>query len=981
MMASSHPQLSRHKRDRSSLMKNRCCLGVFVLLVVSHCNLGDACEFDCRSNTCGNETVEYVIGKFEFPQTNVLTGVTSKLIKEYSTLDLTNRGITSIAPLGLICYFKVDPITDDDDQVFLNTTQAISLENNLLTEMPNLAVFYAVNMLSFRNNSITSMTSNMFGTFSGNNLVVDFRDNLVEHLETSCFGFNGEILSVYLQNNLISSSVQAVFQPTSASDMVYLDMSNNLFTSEALKSALTSYTRTAASLTLKLNSNRITQLPSDLFQNISLNEDYGVFNDIVLDLSYNPITAISSTAFNGTAWLKNVLIDMSFCTNGPIVLPDTLYFIGVTWDRERHGFLKLNFAATAVSIHLLRAVTVYNSPSQVELDLSFNNYTQVPAEAFKTTQLQLLNLSHNNITAVTSEAFEYTFNLQTLDLSHNNIAILEVELVNTFPILGTLDVSNNNIWAMPVTSNHISSPLQVKNNIIECDGYGPALRGCRCLDPTLTYNEHCGYGRCTRTENGCAKDRLYVTSCELAPFSQCLATCSQGEYYDTKAQTCLAIDDCATIFEDRAKPGAYQTAYEVYNATVSSNRICSICSACPVGYHTSPCTPTSNSECDRSEVLTDGDVASIVLSVIILAVGTAVGALFGFTQLHKQKMTQGELEMTEMLLGDVTEEKERITEEKDRMKQAWTIDESDLMLQDVIGVGGYGTVYRGRWGHIPVAVKVLTALITDLNPLLTEDFDREVTFMQAIRHPNLITFYGAGINSAHQAYLVTELMEHGSLWKLLQNRALTWRERVSFAKDITKGMRYLHDKGTLHRDLKADNCFVDGDLRVKVADFGTGKLQYKFEQVKLSPDTQTHARVSNNKDRFAGCGSVPNQTRSLTKGTGSLLWMSPEVLRGDLISLSGDASKAIDVYSFGVVMFEIWTRACPWDEVEGNDISFFPKLVDLVCGGARPQLPSGVDVAPEGYAELMESCWSTNPKDRPTFAITLQRLESIIVPT
>eukprot|EP00040_Diaphanoeca_grandis_P027786 m.159007 g.159007 ORF g.159007 m.159007 type:complete len:420 (-) comp31117_c1_seq1:268-1527(-) len=412
----------------------------------------------------------------------------------------------------------------------------------------------------------------------------------------------------------------------------------------------------------------------------------------------------------------------------------------------------------------------------------------------------------------------------------------------------------------------------------------------------------------------------------------------------------------------------YQQAYEVNNATLTTNRECSICSTCPEDFVTVPCTPTTNARCTRSGRLQPGDIAAIILSVFLLLVTSAVLWRYGRTQSKKRVQTQGELELSELLLGDVTEEKDRITEEKRLMQQAWTIDEADLKLHEVIGNGAFGTVFSGKWGHIEVAVKVLKMPLDDLDPVITEDFNREVTFMQSIRHPNLLTFFGAGVNEGSQAFLVTELMEGGSLRTLLldKTRALTWTQRLSFACDISRGMKYLHDKGTIHRDLKADNCFVDGALRVKVADFGTGKIQSQFQ--KATKIDMAEAMAQSGDDR----------SRTLTKGMGTLLWMAPEILCGKKIS--PDMGFALDVYSFGVVMWEIWARARPWDEVEGAGISFMTKFTTLVNDGQRPRLPDGCGDAPQGYATLMGRCWTTDASERPSFDITLSHLQSIPSP-
>jgi serine/threonine protein kinase len=76
--------------------------------------------------------------------------------------------------------------------------------------------------------------------------------------------------------------------------------------------------------------------------------------------------------------------------------------------------------------------------------------------------------------------------------------------------------------------------------------------------------------------------------------------------------------------------------------------------------------------------------------------------------------------------------------------------------------------------------------------------------MRSVRHPHCLTFYGAGVNSDDQAYLVTELMVNGSLKYILRDRTkpLLWSLRIQIAADIAAGMRYLHEIGTVHRDLK-----------------------------------------------------------------------------------------------------------------------------------------------------------------------------------
>ena len=94
--------------------------------------------------------------------------------------------------------------------------------------------------------------------------------------------------------------------------------------------------------------------------------------------------------------------------------------------------------------------------------------------------------------------------------------------------------------------------------------------------------------------------------------------------------------------------------------------------------------------------------------------------------------------------------------------------------------------------HIPVAIKVLRYPLDELDPVMIEDFRREVRFCRSIRNPHVIGFFGAGVlRRTDQAYLVTELMARGSLKAILRDTtiALEWDRRVQFVSDAATGMR------------------------------------------------------------------------------------------------------------------------------------------------------------------------------------------------
>ena len=90
--------------------------------------------------------------------------------------------------------------------------------------------------------------------------------------------------------------------------------------------------------------------------------------------------------------------------------------------------------------------------------------------------------------------------------------------------------------------------------------------------------------------------------------------------------------------------------------------------------------------------------------------------------------------------------------------------------------------------------------------------------------------------------------------------------------------------------------------------------------------------------------------------------MAPEMLTGE-----GDYSQAVDVYSYGILLYELVAQRRPF-----LDVSSF-SLPDKVIEGLRPEVPSD---ATEPLRSLMESCWATDPRDRPSFksiAATLKK--------
>ena len=214
----------------------------------------------------------------------------------------------------------------------------------------------------------------------------------------------------------------------------------------------------------------------------------------------------------------------------------------------------------------------------------------------------------------------------------------------------------------------------------------------------------------------------------------------------------------------------------------------------------------------------------------------------------------------------------------------WQIGHEELTLLDMIGLGGFGKVYKSEYRETTVAVKVLNVpeeLDTD------NEFEREIRFMQTIRHPNVVMFIGAGKTSHGCPFLVTEFVARGSLRDVLDDESilLTLSRKLQFAIGAAKGLKFLHTLSPprIHRDVKSPNLLVSAKWVVKVADFGLGR--------QILPQRGQHSNTSaSNGDSIwnplLGAGN------DFTHKVGTAKWRAPE------LSTTESYDTAVDVYRY-----------------------------------------------------------------------------------
>nr|CDS23729.1 tyrosine protein kinase Fyn [Echinococcus granulosus] len=269
-----------------------------------------------------------------------------------------------------------------------------------------------------------------------------------------------------------------------------------------------------------------------------------------------------------------------------------------------------------------------------------------------------------------------------------------------------------------------------------------------------------------------------------------------------------------------------------------------------------------------------------------------------------------------------------------RTKDDWEIPRSSLVLQERLGAGQFGEVWRGEWkGTTPVAIKTLKE-----GTMTKEDFLKEARIMKTLSHPHLVRLFA--VVTTEPIYIVTELMPNGSLLAFLRSdvdKTLGLKELVDFMSQIATGMAYLEEKCLVHRDLAARNVLVGDNNIVKIADFGLTR----------AIDTTTEAYTAKQGAKFP------------------IKWTAPEA------AYRGQFTIKSDVWSFGVVMYEIITH--------GQEP--FPSMstmetLDQVNNGYRMPCPQN---CPAAIYEVMLHTWDATPDLRPTFVLLCEFFETFVV--
>ncbi|KAG1895744.1 kinase-like domain-containing protein [Suillus fuscotomentosus] len=230
-----------------------------------------------------------------------------------------------------------------------------------------------------------------------------------------------------------------------------------------------------------------------------------------------------------------------------------------------------------------------------------------------------------------------------------------------------------------------------------------------------------------------------------------------------------------------------------------------------------------------------------------------------------------------------------------------------------------------------------------LNFFGTQNLEREIKIWTRLNHQYVLCLRGTATGFGIFRALVSPWMPNGTLNFYLthKNKTLAGMDRLHILKQITEGLKYLHDNDVIHGDLTSKNVLIAVDGSPRLADFGVSNIM-----VQSDPAFSFH--------------------------NGAVCWAAPELLfpEGETVPC---ATKSSDIYALGCIMLEVlYTKTPYWWIKQAH------QVIASKCRGQEPILKENTIQIQKHHLDFMQQCWLIDSKNRPSVEGVLDFLERAI---
>lgn len=261
--------------------------------------------------------------------------------------------------------------------------------------------------------------------------------------------------------------------------------------------------------------------------------------------------------------------------------------------------------------------------------------------------------------------------------------------------------------------------------------------------------------------------------------------------------------------------------------------------------------------------------------------------------------------------------------------QTKVIEAEELKIMQLIGEGAFGVVHKGEYRAKDVAVKMLKGVHLTEEEMM--EFIKEIELIKSIPyHSNIVPLFGICENPL---CIVTEFMHGGSVLDVIKLGLLPIERVIAITKDTASALIHLHAEKVVHRDLACRNLLLHKSGEVKISDFGMSRS-------------------------FDGINDVTQSDM------GPLRWMAPECLQ------KKQYSPASDIWALGCVVIELLTGKPPFYGTTATDAA-----AGVAFRGLTPPIP---ERCPPQLADILMSCFQSDPANRPTASMVAQKLNAIV---